>query len=120
MSELGRRKHRRVDIQLPLEYVVKGEEATAGCRTTTRNCSTGGVYFEVEGPPPKEGQRLDLDLIVPPGIYLSHKSRITGAAEVTRVTPLLVDKACRDQTGRFGIAAKVEGWVTSFSNEALP
>ena len=48
MTDQERRKHRRLEIRLPLECSNWGGQPEVRYRTVTLNVSTGGVYFETE------------------------------------------------------------------------
>lgn len=88
-----RRRHRRLEISLPLEYCPVGSGRDQVVRTTTRNISTGGVYFELdlldEVAVPRPRSLLSVGLTVPPGDgHSPYDGRLTGVAEVVRCDPL--------------------------------
>jgi len=114
-----RRKHRRLEIRLPLEYSFATLEDSLTYRTVTGNISTGGIYFEIEGKSPDAGGRLNLELTVPPGTHFPYRGRVSTVAEVTRVIALAEPLDSSDQvhpqpSGRFGVGARLESWVLSF------
>jgi len=78
-----------MEIRLPLEC-RKGSGADMSIvRTITRNVSTGGVSFELDGPDFGVGDRLEIDLTVPPAAGVSpYQGRASCRAEVLRVLPL--------------------------------
>lgn len=105
-----KRQHRRLEIRLPLEChrLTQGERRVL--RSTTRNISTGGVYFEAdisdELPPLETNSLLSVEMAVPPGEgYFPYEGRVHGVAEVLRCEPL---GAANHATGsrRMGIAAR--------------
>jgi hypothetical protein len=104
------RQHRRLEIRLPLEChrLTQGEGHVL--RSTTRNISTGGVYFETDIsdqlPPPEAHALLSVEMTIPPGEgYFPYEGRVHGVAEVLRCEPLGVADL---MTGaqRMGIAAR--------------
>lgn len=81
-----RRKHRRLEIRLPLQYCPVGDTGVNLCRTVTRNISTGGLYFDTDDLDIRPGQLIDLELTIPPGEgYSPYQGHITGICEVIRV-----------------------------------
>jgi hypothetical protein len=100
------RQHRRLDIRLPLECHPLSSGEGHALRSTTRNISTGGLYFEAdisdELPPPEAHSLLAVELTIPPGEgYFPYEGRVRGVAEVLRCEPL-GSTAAR----RVGVAAK--------------
>jgi len=96
-----RRKHRRLEITLPLEYSLLANGAHGTHRTTTTNVSTGGVYFETEQPGIQPGGLLDLQLTIPPGEgHFPYQGQISSLGVVVRVDRLKGDPR------RWGVAAQ--------------
>lgn len=109
-----RREHRRLGIRLPLEFALRGREEGLVYRTITRNVSTGGIYFEIEGDRLKKGDKLDVELTVPPGTHFPYQGRVSTVAQVVRVVPIPPAKNRPNRDGQFGVGAKLESWVLSF------
>jgi hypothetical protein len=58
-------------------------------RSKTINVSTGGLYFETLSDEVRPGQRLELELTVPPGDgHFPYQGRVMADAEVIRVHDL--------------------------------
>ncbi|MFQ6047798.1 MAG: PilZ domain-containing protein [Phycisphaerae bacterium] len=108
MSPKERRKHRRLEIRLPLECSCVGAGPISAYRTVTLNVSTGGLYFETEATDIKPGMLLKIELTVPPGDgHFPYQGRVTGLGEVVRVVqlPPRTDLAGR-QRQRMGVATR--------------
>jgi len=100
-----RRKHRRLEIRLPLQYWPVGESEANACRTVTKNISTGGLYFETDDEEIRPGMLLHIELTIPPGEgHFPYPGRITGVGEVVRVAPLSEGKARKVR--RIGVATR--------------
>jgi hypothetical protein len=65
MGPKDKRAHRRLQVHLPLEYRREGLGRCNVSRTTTKNVSTGGVYFETTADDFKPGEMLALEVGVP-------------------------------------------------------
>lgn len=88
-SRQERRKHRRLEIRLPLQYCPSGDSGEHLCRTVTRNISTGGLYFETDDLEIQAGMAIELELTIPPGEgYSPYQGQITSRGEVIRVDDL--------------------------------
>lgn len=77
-------------------------------RSTTRNISTGGLYFEVDVPEaasrPEVNSLMAVELTVPPGEgYFPYEGRVRSVAEVLRCERLDGPEA---PSRRFGVAAR--------------
>jgi hypothetical protein len=95
------RKHRRLDIRLPLEYAPATQGAVGTHSTATVNVSTGGVYFETDHPDLGAGDLLNLHLTIPPGGgHFPYQGRISSLGVVVRVNHL------SDNPRRWGVAAQ--------------
>jgi|ERR1043166_2060798 hypothetical protein len=102
-SPSNRRADRRLEVHLPVEISRAGEESV-WVRATTRNISTGGVYFELERAGIEEGDDLRLQVTIPP---MEGVSPYTGRAEcMARVLRVRRMGSQDDGIQRFGIAAK--------------
>ncbi len=96
-----RRRHRRLDIRLPLDYAPVADGAFGSQHTTTLNVSTGGVLFEADDPGLEPGSLMNLHLTIPPGEgHFPYQGRISTLGVVTRVDPL------SDSPARWGVAAQ--------------
>lgn len=104
-TQQERRRHRRLDIRLPLQYCPVNDSGVNVCRTVTRNISTGGVYFETDDLELKAGMMIDLDLTVPPGEgYSPYQGHVTSLGEVIRVDDL--GPSANANTRRVGVATR--------------
>ena len=104
------RQHRRLEIRLPLECrrLIEGEGHAL--RSTTRNISTGGVYFEADIsrdlPPPETNSLLSVEMTIPPGEgYFPYEGHVRGIAEVLRCEPLASPESAL-ASRRVGVAAR--------------
>lgn len=96
-----RRKHRRLEISLPIEYASLINGSRESRRATTINVSTGGVYFETGQPNVEPGNLLSLHLVIPPGEgHFPYQGRVSSLGEVVRVDPV------EDSPNRCRIAAE--------------
>ena len=96
-----KRRHRRLDISLPVAFATVDQGAPTSGSTTTLNVSTGGVYFGTRQPGLAPGRRLNVELSIPPGQgHFPYEGRISSEAEVVRVDPL------EGNTGQWGVAAQ--------------
>jgi len=103
-----RRIHRRLAIQMPLEYRRIGVGRHNATNTTTVNVSTGGVYFETVAEDIDIGDRLAFEFAVTPDDeWFPQNSKIATIAEVLRVSDI---PPTPDDSGpaftRYGIAAR--------------
>jgi hypothetical protein len=122
MDELNsqeRRSHRRLEIRLPLEYQRAGLGRANVSRTMTINVSTGGVYFETASEDIKVGDKLTLELAVPPGDgRFPQHSRIITVGQVVRTS--VIDGRPNDQGHTFtrhGVAARFQqGFKLTFTD----
>ncbi len=101
-----RRRHRRLEIRLPLQYCSANDASRNVCRTVTCNISTGGAYFETDDQDICPGMLLDLELSVPPGEgYSPYQGQITAVGEVVRIDephmPPAVGVRCVGVAARF-------------------
>jgi len=114
MDTEERRQFRRLDIKLPLECSPCGAEQDSALRTTTKNVSSGGIYFEFslfEGlSAPKANSLMNIKLTVPPGDgYFPYVGCVKSVAEVVRCEEL--PQAGNGDSGlplRVGVAAKFQ------------
>lgn len=81
-----RRRYRRLPIQLPLICRDPERPDHVVMQTRTINVSTGGIYFETLADNLRAGQRLDLELTIPPGEgHFPYQGRVTAPARIIRV-----------------------------------
>jgi len=105
MAQMERRKHRRLEMRLPLEYHPAGRPGCA-CRTVTLNISTGGMYFETDLQDLSPGEILEFELTVPPGDgHFPYTSRVLGVGEVVRLCPIEPEVPGQARR-RLGVAAR--------------
>ncbi len=91
--QLDRRQHRRLEIRLPLECHRHVGSEDHVLRATTRNISTGGLYFETDLSDPllplEPQSLLSVELTIPPGEgYFPYEGRVRSVAEVLRCDAL--------------------------------
>jgi hypothetical protein len=90
-----------LDIHLPLDYSPVSEGTATPRRATTRNVSTGGVYFEVDHQAVQPGGLVSLHLTIPPGEgHFPYQGRISSLGVVIRVDTL------SDDPQRWGVAVQ--------------
>lgn len=104
------RQHRRLELRLPIECQRLNTGEDRALRSTTRNISSGGVYFEAELAdgiaPPELASLLSVELTVPPGEgYFPYEGRVSGVAEVLRCEPLTSSSSAAT-ANRVGVAAR--------------
>lgn len=93
-AHIERRAHRRMVIRLPVECRNEVHSETYIVRTITRDVSTGGMSFELDAPDFRVGDRLRIDLTVPPAEGVSpYQGRASCRAEVLRVDQIPVANA---------------------------
>lgn len=85
-AHIERRAHRRMEIRLPVECRADVASETSIVRSITRDVSTGGMSFESDAADFQVGDRLRIDLTVPPAEGVSpYQGRASCRAEVLRV-----------------------------------
>ena len=110
MQEAGslppeRRKHRRLQMHLPLEFRRATESAAGQHRTMTRDVSTGGIYFETAMDDLRKGELLDIEMTIPPGEgHFPYQGRVSSVARVVR-TERPSNSAERTANPRMGVGA---------------
>jgi hypothetical protein len=87
-QDIDRRDHQRLDLELPLECrcAADGDQAI---RAVTKNVSTGGLYFEHDGPKLAAGALIDISLTLPAseGVW-PYEGRVRCAARILRSTTI--------------------------------
>lgn len=97
-----RRRYPRLAISLPIGHRPVGSAGQLRCDFTL-DIAPGGVHFSVAGSSPKVGDRLDLELMVPPGEgYSPYEGKVRGVATVLRC------KAAAPGPSRWMVAAKFD------------
>ncbi len=110
--DTDRRQHRRLDIRLPLDCVPVDNGSDRAFRSTTRNISTGGLYFETDLADrallPREHSLVNIELTVPPGQgHFPYQGQVSSVAEVLRHEPLETPaSAVPNGSARFGVAVR--------------
>ncbi len=80
-----RRKHPRLQIRLPVSYRPAESLSATFRHDYTTDIATGGVQFLLAGEALKPGQRLEMELSVPPGEgHFPYTGRIRGNGTVVR------------------------------------
>ena len=84
-----RRKHRRLQMALPLEFRRSAESSVGPYHSVTRDVSTGGIYFETVLEDLRKGELLDIELTIPPGEgHFPYQGRVSSVAVVVRTEKL--------------------------------
>ncbi len=101
-----KRAHRRLDVQLPLEFEHVSESRHSQWRTSSTNVSTSGVYFETSLDNIKVGDRLTLAFGVKPNDpRFPPNGTINTVANVVRVEKIQEIKEAAD-IQRYGVGAQ--------------
>jgi len=101
----NRRLHERLAIRLPVECRRDDDGRTSVVRTITQNVSTGGMYLELDASEFQPGDRVLVELIVPPAEGVSpYQGRATCRAEILRVGQ--VTERTPSGLERLGVAAR--------------
>jgi PilZ domain-containing protein len=97
-NHLERRASQRFDFQLPISVRLAGTD----CESFgfTQDLSGRGVFFYTDLHV-KEGDAVELTLVMPSEITLTENARVRCRARVIRVTPV---------EQKFGVAARIEGY----------
>ncbi len=105
-----RRKHRRLDVRLPLEYRREGAGRGGVSRTMTVNVSTGGLYFETAAEDMRIGDKVQMELGVPEGEErFPRHSKITTGGQVVRVNSLEgANKGGGPEYPRYGVGVEFQ------------
>ncbi len=109
IMQQDRRRDRRLDIRLPVEYFDLRDEEPRSLRTISSNISTSGLYFEVdliEGTPvPQLNSVLNVSVTVPPGEgHFPYEGQVTGTAEIVRCDRLASQR--NGDPDRVGVGAR--------------
>ena len=84
-----RRKHRRLQMHLPLEFRCATESVAWQHHTMTRDVSTGGIYFETAMDDLRKGELLNIEMTIPPGEgHFPYQGRVSSVAKVVRMEKL--------------------------------
>ena len=97
-NHLERRASQRFDFQLPIAVRLAGTD----CESFgfTQDLSGRGVFFYTDFQV-KEGDAVELTLVMPSEITLTENARVRCRGRVVRVTPV---------EQKFGVAARLEGY----------
>jgi hypothetical protein len=107
MARRERRRHRRLELPLPLEYRFAGDDLDSMRRTVACNISSGGLMFEATGGEFRPGGRLELRVTVPPGDgHLPYETQAATSAEVLRVARVPDEEIAPGRAGRLQVAAR--------------
>ncbi len=80
-----RRKHRRLQMHLPLEFSRVAEPSAGQYHSVSRDVSTGGIYFETAMDELRKGELLDIKMTIPPGEgHFPYQGRVSSIARVVR------------------------------------
>ena len=104
-----RRTHRRLDIQMLIEYKALGVGRRNVERSVTMNVSTGGVYFETTNDDIKVGDLLAMELgVTSDDNRFPKNSKISTIGKVVRsaVLETEADDQASPAYSRYGIAAR--------------
>ena len=100
-----RRKHRRLQMRLPLEFRRVNELSAGQYHSVTRDVSTGGIYFETGLDDLQKGELLDIEMTIPPGEgHFPYQGRVSSVARVVR-TAKSSASAGRTANPRMGVGA---------------
>ena len=98
------RKHRRLQMHLPLEFRRSGQNAMGFHHSVTRDISTGGLYFETVLDDLGKGELLDIEMTIPPGEgHFPYQGRVSSVAKIVRADKPAADAALTNP--RVGIGA---------------
>ena len=99
-----RRKHRRLQMHLPVEFRRSGQTVTGFHHSVTRDVSTGGLYFETVLDDLGKGELLDIEMTIPPGEgHFPYQGRVSSVAKIVRADKPAADAALTNP--RVGIGA---------------
>jgi hypothetical protein len=103
-----RRANRRMCLRLPAECRRQAEGGSPVIRSITHDISTGGLYLELGAPDFGLGDKLEVELTVPPAEGVSpYQGRVSCRAEVVRLEPPRNGTTGkRSARGGFGVAAR--------------
>ncbi len=105
-----RRKHRRLELSVPVLFTVKSKTGTGITRTgVTRDVSPGGIFFRTDTAQDiQPHQELTVKLLIPRHADAADASvSLSGEARVVRTEQLLPNPGVPGRaTERWGIAAQ--------------
>ena len=112
-SASEKRKHRRLDLSVPVLFTVKSKTGTGITRTgVTRDVSPGGIFFRTESAQDIDPQQeLTVKLLIPRQSDPSEATvSLSGEARVTRAERLaLAPGGLGGASERWGVAAQFTG-----------
>ena len=97
-------------MQLPLEYRKPADYESKTLKSTTKNVSTGGVYFETTDESLEMGETLAFELGIPEGDNRFPKNgTISTMGEIIRLTPITEKSEEHSHTlTKYGVAAQFQ------------
>ena len=97
-------------MQLPLEYRRPTDIESKMLQSTTKNVSTGGVYFETTDESLEMGDNLAFELGIPEGDNRFPKNgTISTIGEIVRLAPISNESENQSPTiTRYGVAAQFQ------------
>ncbi|MFC1806638.1 PilZ domain-containing protein [Planctomycetota bacterium] len=108
-----RRKHRRLDLSVPVLFTVKSKTGTGITRTgVTKDVSPGGIFFRTDSAQDLEPlQELTVKLLIPRQSDPAEATvSLSGEARVVRTERLAPSPgAVGGANGRWGVAAQFTG-----------
>lgn len=102
-----RRAHRRMALRLPVECRREGQDGEYVVRTITQDICTSGIYLELDEPGFRKGDRLSVELTIPPSEGVSSDAGLgTCEAEVVRTNRV---RRIGESFDRYGVALRFLG-----------
>ncbi|MCK4629250.1 MAG: PilZ domain-containing protein [Sedimentisphaerales bacterium] len=103
-----KRRYRRLDIRLPLDFRPENINRGNVWHTVTQNVSTGGTYFETTLDDINVGDRLSLAIGVDPQDHrFPPEGKITSVGEVVHVNSIDIQSSGENPAlARYGIGVK--------------
>ena len=109
MDRPERRRHRRLQLSLPLSCRLSRSSRSWPLESTTRDVSPGGVYFELVTSEPVElADLVQIEMSVgDTQMQLAQGDTVSGTAQIRRIEPLRNPaQDSTEQARRLGIAAE--------------
>ena len=89
MAARRRRQHPRLTIRLPVAHRPAASLAVHLRHDFTTDISAGGTQLVVTGRPPPVGEKMELELTIPPGEgHFPYSGKIRGVGTVLRSEPV--------------------------------
>ena len=104
MATGERRRHPRIPIRLPISHRPAESTGHRHDYDFTTDVGPRGVHFFTGGGAPAIGERLAVELSIPPGVgYFPYAGKVRGVATVLRCTP-----AAQTSLARWSVAARFD------------